>query len=195
VASVKWDRFAGVMGEWIRDTGHAMRSDEEALTWAFGMLVARCEAARTGGEFPPWRDPDGYLGAGRHLCRLLDQMRWAAERSTPVRESLDRLQSLVATADMDWRLGDVSDPLETGLALALGFESLLAGWNRSLRRRLGVYFTPRPLVQYILRGVDKLLREELSVGDGLATTDTPLTIIDPACGSGVFLLGVAEHVR
>ena len=205
------------MAEWIRDTGlvlhganrygelldgecgtrasHAMSPDEEALTWAFGMLL---RTARPHGQESRFRFRGIRTGIpvwGGMSRRLLDRMGWAAERSAPVRESLDRMQSLLATADMSSLLDVVSDPRETGFALAQGFETLLARWNRSLRRRLGVYFTPRPLAEYIVRGVDTLLREELSVGDGLATADTPLTIIDPACGSGVFLLSVVEHVR
>jgi len=59
-------------------------------------------------------------------------------------------------------------------------ELLQAQANRSERRRRGVYFTPGPVVEYIVRRIEQLVPEG------------PLRIVDPACGGGVFLLGVAR---
>ena len=36
---------------------------------------------------------------------------------------------------------------------------------------------------------------ELNIAGGLACEETSLSIIDPACGSGAFLLGVTEYIR
>lgn len=57
---------------------------------------------------------------------------------------------------------------------------------KELRHMTGVYYTPQNLAQYVLRraGYD-------SCRDDLAS----LTVIDPACGSGVFLVAAAEELR
>ena len=74
-------------------------------------------------------------------------------------------------------------------------ENLWARVDAELRRRRGGYFTPQPIVQFIVRSVDRILRHDLDVAGGLAAHDVPLRIVDPACGSGAFLLGVIEQVR
>lgn len=90
------------------------------------------------------------------------------------------------------------------------FERWLKFHDRSQRTRRGVYFTPRPLARAMVRAVDEVLRCELGLDDGLASTatwsdvgarfpgltpppglqpsDRFITILDPAMGSGVFLL-------
>jgi len=71
------------------------------------------------------------------------------------------------------------------------FEHFLHQYSRADRKRSGVFFTPQPLADHIVRGVDRLLREEFSLAQGLANPG--VTIIDPACGTGVFLLSAIDY--
>ncbi len=80
-----------------------------------------------------------------------------------------------------------------GTDLAHLFEHFLHHYKPSGRKRGGVFFTPQPIADCIVRGVDRLLREDFSIADGLA--DGSLTILDPACGTGVFLLSLIDHLR
>jgi len=98
------------------------------------------------------------------------------------------------------------------------YEPFLAAYNKTLKNKRGVYFTPRPVVSYIVRSVHELLQREFGLRDGLASTDTwgdvaervagletprgvsasdPFVcILDPATGTGTFLVAcidVIEH--
>ena len=72
------------------------------------------------------------------------------------------------------------------------YEDFLETFDPDARERFGVYYTPVEVVRYMVGALDRALRENLEV-DGLA--DEHVHILDPAVGTGTFLLGVAERVR
>jgi uncharacterized protein YjeT (DUF2065 family) len=71
------------------------------------------------------------------------------------------------------------------------YEDFLKTFDPDERRRLGVYYTPVEVVRYIVGALDRCLRENLHT-QGLR--DPRVTILDPATGTGSFLLGMAERV-
>lgn len=71
------------------------------------------------------------------------------------------------------------------------YEDFLAVFDPAARERYGVYYTPVEVVRYMVGALDRALR-------GLGTeglSDSGVTVLDPAVGTGTFLLGVAERVR
>jgi predicted helicase len=72
------------------------------------------------------------------------------------------------------------------------YEDFLQTFDREARERYGVYYTPVEVVRYMVGAVDRTLRENLAT-QGLR--DPNVTILDPATGTGTFLLGIAERVR
>lgn len=81
---------------------------------------------------------------------------------------------------------DGSDPIITF------YEYFLAIFDPAARERYGVYYTPIEVVRYMTGALDRALRENLGT-QGLR--DKNVTILDPATGTGTFLLGIAERVR
>ena len=89
------------------------------------------------------------------------------------------------------------------------YEDFLGAYDPKLRELRGVYYTPEPVVSYIVRSVDRLLRDEFGLADGLADTGTVevatedgeartsprVLILDPAAGTGTFLREVVSRVR
>ena len=73
------------------------------------------------------------------------------------------------------------------------YETFLAEYDPQRRVDRGVYYTPPQVISYIVRSVDSLLKTELNRLDGLADDNT--LILDPATGTGGFLLTVLDHVR
>ena len=73
------------------------------------------------------------------------------------------------------------------------YETFLAEYDPQRRVDRGVYYTPPQVISYIVRSVDSLLKTELNRPDGLADDDT--LILDPATGTGGFLLTVLDHIR
>ncbi len=73
------------------------------------------------------------------------------------------------------------------------YETFLKEYNPELRFDRGVFYTPPQVISYIVKSVDSLLKTELNRSDGLADDDT--LILDPATGTGGFLLTVLDHIR
>lgn len=104
-----------------------------------------------------------------------------------------------------------------GLPMDHLYEFFLQEYSRAHRKRGGVFYTPPELVRLIVRNTDRLLREEFGLQDGLADTTTwgqmqqrhpnlaipegtmaefPfVTILDPAVGTGAFLLEALEVIH
>ncbi len=98
------------------------------------------------------------------------------------------------------------------------YEDFLAAYNPKKRKSRGVWYTPEPVVDFIVRAVDDVLKTEFGLADGLADTskvtvdwDTgqndvkgkPVTIrkevhkvqiLDPATGTGTFLAKVVQVI-
>ena len=72
------------------------------------------------------------------------------------------------------------------------YENFLQTFDPEARERFGVYYTPIEVVRYMVSAVDRAVRENLAM-QGLR--DPNVTILDPATGTGTFLLGIAERVR
>lgn len=97
------------------------------------------------------------------------------------------------------------------------YEHFLAAYDKQLKIERGVFYTPKPVVSYIVRSVDELLRSEFGLADGLASTvtwgemtqrtegltapegtsaDSPfVTILDPATGTATFLVEAIELIH
>jgi hypothetical protein len=97
------------------------------------------------------------------------------------------------------------------------YELFLKEYDKKLRAKRGVFYTPRPVVQFIVRSVDEILKTEFGIEDGLAssitwgemiqrkpelklpkfcTKATPFVqILDPATGTATFIVEVIEHVH
>jgi len=84
------------------------------------------------------------------------------------------------------------------------YETFLAEYDPKLRKSRGVYYTPDPVVSYIVRSVDWLLKEKFGVKRGLADESKIKTekgevhkvlILDPAVGTGTFLFEVIDLVH
>ena len=70
------------------------------------------------------------------------------------------------------------------------YETFLTEYDPKEREKRGVYYTPEPVVSYIVRSVHKLLKEKFGKEDGFATQS--VTVLDPAAGTLTF---PAEAIR
>lgn len=151
---------------------------------------------------------------------------------------LRSLFSYVAGTDLDeriaWILDDLADVFRAanvakimeGFGKLTGqkdpflhfYETFLAAYNPAKRKARGVWYTPEPVVNFIVRAVDEVLQKEFGLTDGLADTskvtidwETGQTdkkgkrlsikkdvhrvqILDPATGTGTFLAEVIKQI-
>ena len=73
------------------------------------------------------------------------------------------------------------------------YEPFLKAYDPELRDDLGVWYTPPEIVQYQVERVDRVLREELNIADGLA--DEQVLILDPCCGTGAYLVETLKRIH
>ena len=73
------------------------------------------------------------------------------------------------------------------------YEDYLKAYDSDMRKGRGVYYTPPPVVNFIVRAVDDILKDKFEIADGLADHKR-VTVLDFACGTGTFLLEVFERI-
>ena len=79
-------------------------------------------------------------------------------------------------------------PLRRGRGCPLFLRAVPGRVRSRVRTQFGVWYTPREIVRYMVERVDRVLRSELGVADGLA--DPSVWILDPCCGTGAYLVEV-----
>lgn len=73
-----------------------------------------------------------------------------------------------------------------GEAVQYFYEPFLAEFDPDLRKSFGVWYTPPEIVKYMVASVDRSLRENFDLPDGLA--DPRVVVLDPCCGTGAYLV-------
>ena len=182
----------------ISDLSPADFADLQAQTAAYGLFAARCRHALSSGPFtrqtavfaettPLLRDVFGRIAGPDADQRII----WI----------VDDLARLLDRADMSAILKDFGSRTAKEDPVVHFYEDFLAAYDPRLREMRGVYYTPEPVVSYIVRSVDILLRDRFGLADGLADTQSvkvnvsngsdeeipKVLILDPAVGTGTFL--------
>lgn len=104
--------------------------------------------------------------------------------------TVDDIAEVLAVADVKnilrqyFKEGKGSDPIFHF------YETFLAEYNPQERERRGVYYTPEPVVSYIVRSLNIILKQTFSQEDGFATHT--VTVLDPAGGTLTFLAEAAK---
>lgn len=114
---------------------------------------------------------------------LSEQLRWLIEQ---VAHSL-RYTDMDKVLHRQGRKAGFEDPVFHF------YETFLGAYNQKLREQRGVYYTPQPVVDFMVRSVDTLLKTMLDKPDGLADKDT--LILDPATGTATFLRRVIDQIH
>lgn len=77
-------------------------------------------------------------------------------------------------------------------AIMYFYEPFLNAFDPTLRKELGVWYTPTSIVRYQVAKIDFLLRQELGCNRGFA--DERVVVLDPACGTGAYLLEALRYM-
>ncbi len=72
------------------------------------------------------------------------------------------------------------------------YEPFLEAFDLDLRKALGVWYTPAEVVRYMVARVDRSLKDDLGLPDGLASSN--VIVLDPCCGTGAFLAEVLRRI-
>ena len=80
------------------------------------------------------------------------------------------------------------------------YEDFLKEYDAGLRKKMGAYYTPLPVVRFIVRAVDNILKSGFSLAEGLADTSKlssgmhKVQVLDPAVGTGTFISAVIRII-
>lgn len=205
--SLRQDIARTLLPELENDENTAQFADLYAQTLTYGLFAACCQHEKN----------------TKDKCFVLHEAVYEIPKTNPLLQSLFHsiigpnfkdepyfqfVEELVAILD----LANIDKILENfGRATARQdpilhfYETFLATYDPEVRERRGVYYTPEPVVSYIVRSVDELLKSQFNIKDGLADTKKQASddgekthrtlILDPACGTGTFLYEVVEQIR
>lgn len=160
---------------------------------AFGVLLWRLESKQEVSL-----DKNVGLKHGVHplLAQCL-QILWAPQSRLPVLEPL--LEELCRTINLIdpvlFQVRDKSDGSKFRYVpdpIVHAYEPFFSVYDSASRDANGVYYTPVQVVDRIISGVDNLLRQSLDRKDGIL--DEEAQFLDPATGTGTFILGLANAV-
>jgi hypothetical protein len=159
----------------------ALFANAFAQTLVFGLLLAREAAGREVGQ-DAYRDlPRGSFPLLRATLRALTQ----EEVLAPLGVAFDILRDTINVLDPM-----LLAPQEGRDPILYFYEDFLAVFDPEAKRKHGVFFTPVPVVRCMVAMTDRALRASGAEG-GL--TDPAVLLLDPACGTGTFLIAAASH--
>lgn len=135
---------------------------------------------------------------------------------------VDDLAEVFVAVDLHEILKDFGKATQTRDPIIHFYETFLSEYDPKLRKSRGVWYTPQPVVNFIVRSVDDILKNEFGLSSGLADTskikikvrDTQygnkskgkysseiekevhrVQILDPATGTGTFLAEVIRQIH
>lgn len=187
-------------------------ADMYAQTIAYGLFAARCN--HQGSRFSREHAGRELPRTNPFLRRLFNTIA-GVDLDNRIAWAVDDLAELLNRADMAAILEDFGKATRQEDPVVHFYETFLAAYDPKLREMRGVYYTPAPVVDYIVRSVDLILRRDFKLRDGLAdkskvSIELPsprsgkkarkleshrVQILDPACGTGTFLHAVISAIR
>ncbi|MGL4399068.1 MAG: N-6 DNA methylase, partial [Luteolibacter sp.] len=169
-------------------------ADLYAQTVAYGLFAARCSIqndAVAEKKFDRLHASEFIPASNPFLSELFQQIT-SRNLSADIRWITDDIARLLQAAPyvsvrpQSQRSSQREDPV------IHFYETFLAAYDPKLREQRGVYYTPEPVVSYIIRSVDEILVSAFGKKDGLA--DDSVKILDPATGTGTFLAQTILHI-
>ena len=205
----------------VHDLDEVGFADMYAQTITYGLLSARI----TDPERRTADDLASHMRTNPFLKELLETfLRVGGRRGKAGGPGIDfdelgisEVVELLDQANMEAVVRDFGDRNPQEDPVIHFYEHFLAAYDKKQKVSRGVFYTPRPVVSYIVRSVDEILRTEFRLANGLADTTTwgemakrhkelqipegtsPVQafvqILDPATGTGTFLVEVIDLIH
>lgn len=205
----------------IHDLDEKTFSDIYAQTITYGLFAARLHD-ETLEDFSRQEARDLIPKSNPFLRNLFDYIS-GAQLDDRVVWIVDDLADILRAADLKSILADFGKTTGQNDPFLHFYETFLAAYDPKLRRSRGVYYTPEPVVNFIVRAVDDILEKEFNLPQGLADiskvkikkvvegtavskgknkgTDIfeevevhKVQILDPATGTGTFLSETMKQI-
>ena len=197
-------------------------ADMFAQTITYGLFTAR--ASRSSGALVADNLADMVPSTNPFLKELLGSFLSAAGRARNSAKRVDfdelginEVVTVLREVPMDAVLRSFNATKPGDDPVIHFYEDFLKAYDKAMRAKRGVFYTPSPVVQFIVRSVDEILKTEFGIEDGLASTitwgemlarkpelqlpqfctsATPFVqVLDPATGTGTFIVEVITQIH
>lgn len=158
--------FYGIFSAWVLWARHAVPA-APAFDWRLSGWYLKVPMLRA--LFQQLADPGRLEPLG-----LVEVLEWTAHTLARI----DRTRFFARFKDAE--------------AVQYFYEPFLEAFDPELRQQLGVWYTPNEVVDYMVARVDRSLRDDLGIADGLAAEN--VFVLDPCCGTGAFLAAVLRRI-
>lgn len=191
----------------LHDLTEEQFADMYAQTICYGLFAARCNF-KGSGHFT--REHAAYdLPKTNPFLRKMFVQIAGPELDDRIVWAVDDLAELLNRAGIAAILEDFGTRTRREDPVVHFYETFLAAYDPKMRAARGVYYTPEPVVSYIVRSVDHILKTDFGLSEGLAdstkieiknpvsketTSIHKVLILDPATGTGTFLYEVINRV-
>ena len=182
-------------------------ADAFAQTLGYGLFLAKLNAGET--TTITLRNAKQHISTNfallRELVNFLDELdqdeyqgiRWLVEEILSIMNTLD-LTAIREDLSFSKRLSQPSLTTDERELFAKDpyvyfYEDFLRAYDKDISQRRGVYYTPPPVVHFIVRAVNDLLKDTFGIPSGLADRKR-VTVLDFATGTGTFLLEVLQQI-
>lgn len=174
----------------IPDLDEHKFADMFAQTLAYGLFAARIHAPANR-EFNRENAPFCLPATNPFLQQFFYQA-CGVNLHTSVSWAVDDIVALLNRTDMAAVLKDFGKGQGKDDPIVHFYETFLAAYDPKMREVRGVFYTPDPAVDFIVRGVDSLLQTHFKIKHGIA--EPSVLVLDIATGTGTFLNKVIELV-
>jgi hypothetical protein len=162
-------------------------ADLYAQTITYGLFAARTRARKGFNRRLAFDNIPRTIGILRDVFQFISlgdlpkQLEWV----------VDDISEVLAVADAGGILDRFYHEGKGGDPIVHFYETFLAQYDPEERERRGVYYTPEPVVSYIVRSLHLLLKEKFGRSDGLASEG--VTLLDPAAGTMTFVARACQE--
>jgi len=183
-------QFKAFEEQLIPDLSVEQFADMYAQTIAYGLFAARTTGENKG-RFS--RQNAAYLipKTNPFLRKLFNQIA-GPELDDRIAWLVDFLAELLAQADMEAILRDFGTRTGKEDPVVHFYETFLRAYDPETKVTRGVFYTADPVVSYIVRSIDYVLKTRFEKPQGLA--DSNVLILDPAVGTATFLYHVVMEI-
>ncbi|MFM6023049.1 MAG: N-6 DNA methylase, partial [Dolichospermum sp.] len=191
----------------IKDLTVEQFADMYAQTICYGLFAARCN---TDNPQTFSRETAAFkLPKTNPFLRSIFGQIAGPDLDDRISSTVDNLANILQQTEMAEILKDFGKRTRREDPVVHFYETFLAEYDPKMRESRGVYYTPEPVVDYIVKSVDYVLRNKLNISKGLAdsqkikipnpqgeeTIEThQVLILDPAVGTGTFMHGVIDFI-
>lgn len=193
-------------------------ADIYAQTLAYGMFAARLHDP-TLNDFSRQEAAELIPKSNPFLRKLFGYVA-GPDIDERIKPTVDNLADVFRATNVEQLLKNFGKSTQTQDAIIHFYETFLAEYDPKLRKARGVWYTPEPVVKFIVRAVDDVLKTEFNLPQGLADTSKTkikvntdvadkrsatgykqtekevhkVQILDPATGTGTFLAEVVNYI-